>query len=88
MIRPIDLTSKLLFPKWQLKKGEKDFTVMRIHINGKENGKEVKYKYYLLIDIKTIPFLWHEQQVSLCTAVANLVIDGQYNKVGILLLNT
>jgi len=35
-VRPIDLTSKLLFPKWELKPGEEDFTVMRIIIEGKE----------------------------------------------------
>ena len=32
MIRPIDMTSKLLFPKWEMKKGDKDFTIMRIII--------------------------------------------------------
>ena len=34
MIRPIDMTAKLLFPKWQMKKGDKDFTIMRIKISG------------------------------------------------------
>ena len=33
-IRPIDVTAKLLFPKWKLKDGEEDFTVMRIVIEG------------------------------------------------------
>ena len=37
MVRPINVTAKLLFPKWQLKEGEKDFTVMRIIIKGNEN---------------------------------------------------
>lgn len=83
MIRPIDLTSKLLFPKWQLKEGEKDFTVMRIHIKGKENGKEVKYKYYLLDRYQDNTISMARTTGFTCTAVANLVIDGQYNKVGI-----
>jgi lysine 6-dehydrogenase len=34
IIRPIDLTAKLLFPKWELKPGEEDFTVMRIIVEG------------------------------------------------------
>ncbi len=34
-IRPIDLTAKLLFPKWKLKPGEEEFTVMRIRMKRK-----------------------------------------------------
>ena len=83
MIRPIDLTSKLLFPKWQLKEGEKDFTVMRIQIKGKENGKEVIYKYYLLDKYQDNTISMARTTGFTCTAVANLVIDGKYNKVGI-----
>ena len=83
MIRPIDLTSKLLFPKWQLKVGEKDFTVMRIHIKGIENGKEIKYKYYLLDRYQDNTISMARTTGFTCTAVTNLVIDGQYNKVGI-----
>ena len=42
-IRPIDLTSKLLFPKWKMKEGDEDYTVMRIKINGIEDGQKVCY---------------------------------------------
>ncbi len=35
-IRPVDLTARLLFPKWQLKPGEEDFTVMKIIVKGTE----------------------------------------------------
>lgn len=35
-IRPVDVTASLLFPKWKLKPGEEDFTVMRIIIKGTE----------------------------------------------------
>ncbi len=35
-VRPIDVTAALLFPKWKLKPGEEDFTVMRIIIKGRE----------------------------------------------------
>jgi len=31
-IKPIDFTAKLLFPKWELKEGEKELTVMRVVI--------------------------------------------------------
>ena len=85
-IRPIDLTSKLLFPKWKLKDGEEDFTVMRIIIEGKENNADVKYQY-MLIDYyekstKTISMA--RTTGYTCTAVANLLSEGLYNKKGII----
>jgi lysine 6-dehydrogenase len=33
-VKPIDLTARLLFPQWELKPGEEDFTVMRIIVEG------------------------------------------------------
>jgi saccharopine dehydrogenase-like NADP-dependent oxidoreductase len=38
-IRPIDLTASLLFPLFKLEKGEKEFTVMRVIIEGEEEAK-------------------------------------------------
>jgi saccharopine dehydrogenase-like NADP-dependent oxidoreductase len=46
-IRPIDMTAKLLFPKWKMENGDKDFTIMRIIIKGIENGKSITYQYNL-----------------------------------------
>lgn len=42
-IRPMDLTAKLLFPKWKLKEGEVDITVMQVMVEGKKNGKAARY---------------------------------------------
>ncbi len=47
MIRPIDLTAKLLFPLWKLDDGEGEFTVMRVTITGNEDGRQVTYRYDL-----------------------------------------
>lgn len=47
-IKPIDFTSKILFPLWELKDGDEDFTVMRIIIEGIKNKKKVRYSYNLL----------------------------------------
>ncbi len=46
-IRPIDFTSKLLFPKWKLKEGEVDITVMQVIIEGEKDGKKLRYTYDL-----------------------------------------
>lgn len=82
-VRPIDLTSKLLFPKWKLKEGEKDFTVMRIRITGKEDGKILTYQYNLLDRYQDDTISMARTTGFTCTAVANLVANGLYNKVGV-----
>ena len=47
-IKPIDLTSRLLFPKWKLNPGEVDITVMRVEIEGVEAGQKKVYTFDLL----------------------------------------
>jgi len=47
IIRPLDFTSKLLFPNWELKQGEEDITIMRVEVAGHKNGKKISYRYDL-----------------------------------------
>lgn len=84
-IRPIDLTAKLLFPKWQLKEGEEDYTVMRIIIEGTENGEPKKYQYDLFdkYDRKSKTISMARTTGYTCTAVANLLLNGMYKHRGI-----
>lgn len=84
-IRPIDVTSKLLFPIWQLKDGEEDYTIMKIKIKGKENGEQVEYQYDLFdkYDKNTKTISMARTTGYTCTAVANLIIDGKFNRIGV-----
>ena len=82
-IRPIDVTSKLLFPKWEMKEGDKDFTIMRIIIKGIEEKKEVSYQYNLLDRFQDGTISMARTTGFTCTAVANLVINGEYKRIGI-----
>ena len=84
-IRPVDVTAKLLFPKWKLKPGEEDFTVMRIRIEGEENGEKKKIEYYLLdkYDKETQTISMARTTGYTCTAVANLILDKKFNQEGI-----
>lgn len=84
-IRPIDVTAKLLFPKWKLKPGEGDFTAMRILIDGLENGINKKYTYNLYdkYDEKTNTISMARTTGYTCTAAANLVLNGDFNRIGI-----
>lgn len=84
-IRPVDVTAKLLFPKWKLKPGEEDFTVMRIRIEGEEEGRAKRLEYYLLDKYNR-----ENEVISMarttgytCTAVANLVLANNFNRKGI-----
>jgi len=80
-IRPIDLTSRLLFPKWKLKPGEEDFTVMRVTITG--SGKKIMYELFDRYDKKTNTISMARTTGYTCTGVANLVIEGSFNRKGI-----
>ncbi len=50
-IRPIDLTARLLFPKWELKPGDRDITVMKLIIEGKKADKKLRYTYRYAYDL-------------------------------------
>lgn len=84
-IRPIDLTAKLLFPKWTLKPGEEEFTVMRIRISGEADGvsKTIQYLLFDRTDTATGTLSMARTTGYTCTAVANLVASGRYSRKGI-----
>ncbi|MCY1719670.1 saccharopine dehydrogenase NADP-binding domain-containing protein [Prolixibacteraceae bacterium Z1-6] len=84
-IRPIDVTAKLLFPKWKLKDGEEDFTLMRIIVEGIENGNPKKYTYNLLdrFDRENNIISMARTTGYTCTAVANLLLDGGFKTSGV-----
>ncbi|MCX6278163.1 MAG: saccharopine dehydrogenase NADP-binding domain-containing protein [Bacteroidetes bacterium] len=46
-IKPMDLTAKLLFPKWKMKEGEVDITVMKVVVEGRKEGKPLRYTWDL-----------------------------------------
>jgi lysine 6-dehydrogenase len=83
-VRPVDVTAKLLFPKWKLKPGEEEFTVMRIRIKGEENGKPKNYQYDLLDRTDTNGTLSMARTTGYtCTAAVNLLADGKFSRKGI-----
>lgn len=84
-IRPIDLTSKLLFPKWQLKPGEEDFTIMKILVTGIENNQKVTYDYTLFdrFDKATQTTSMARTTGYTCTAAVNLILKGDFSKKGV-----
>jgi len=84
-IKPIDFTSKLLFPKWELKEGEEELTVMRVIVQGKKDEKILRYTYDL-IDY----YDKEEKATSMsratgfpCAIMARLVAQGEFKCPGV-----
>jgi saccharopine dehydrogenase-like NADP-dependent oxidoreductase len=84
MIRPIDLTTRLLFPMWDLK-DEKDLTVMLIMVEGTKNGKRFRFSWELY-DEYDQPTGIHSMARTTgytATAAARMIIAGVYDRKGI-----
>ena len=77
-IRPVDLTASLLFPRFRLEKGEGEFTIMRVEIEGKEKGRQKRYVYELYdeYDRKTGTTSMARTTGYTCTGAAGLMING------------
>ena len=84
-IRPINLTSHLLFDQWRLKSGEEDFTVMQVIVEGTKAGREVKYTYDLLdqYNVETGITAMARTTGYTCTLVARQVLEGLFTRKGI-----
>ncbi|MGD0711271.1 MAG: saccharopine dehydrogenase C-terminal domain-containing protein [Bacteroidales bacterium] len=84
-IRPLDFTAKLLFPKWKLKEGEEDITVMRVTIEGKKGGKMLRYDYDLFDTYDPITKTHSMARTTGYTATVGLrmIAEGIYNRKGV-----
>lgn len=84
-IKPIDLTSKLLFDQWKLKEGEVDITVMRIIVEGEKEGKKLRYQFDLHdeYDPETGIHSMARTTGYAATMAARLLLGGFYKETGI-----
>jgi len=84
-IRPIDVATKLLFPMWELKEGDAEFTVMKVIVEGTKDNKKLRYTYDL--------FDRHDQATNVhsmarvtgytATTVLRLLSKGLFDRKGI-----
>jgi saccharopine dehydrogenase-like NADP-dependent oxidoreductase len=84
-IRPVDVTSKLLFPIWHLNPGEDEFTIMRVIIKGKAGNqkKEIIYNLFDRYNEKTKTSSMARTTGYTCTAAANLILERKFQRKGI-----
>jgi saccharopine dehydrogenase-like NADP-dependent oxidoreductase len=84
-IRPIDFTGKVLFPKWQLKEGEIDLTIMKVEVTGEKDGKPVQYVYDLFdkYDPDTGVHSMARTTGYTATVALRMLAEGLFDRVGV-----
>ncbi|MEZ5014358.1 MAG: saccharopine dehydrogenase C-terminal domain-containing protein [Chitinophagales bacterium] len=84
-IRPLDMTSRLMFPMWKLQEEEDEFTVMRVIVSGIENGKKITYTYDLLDRYEPVTKTSSMSRTTgyTCTGAARLILNGQFARRGV-----
>ncbi len=84
-VRPIDVTSALMFPLWEYEDGEVDLTVMRIVVEGIKEGKRLTYQWDLYDELDpTTGFRSMSRTTAYPnTIVARLVARGHYTEPGV-----
>ncbi len=84
-VRPLDLTSQLLFSMWRLNEGEEDFTAMRIVVDGRKGGKRRHFVFDLLdtYDRESRTSSMARTTGYTCTTVARLFAEGKLRRTGI-----
>ena len=85
-VSPLDLTAALLFPKWKYEQDEEEFTVMRVIVEGKEQGRKKSYRYDLFdrYDLPSHTSSMARTTGYTCTSAAVMVLEGLYKRKGII----
>jgi len=84
-IRPIDLTSQLLFDAWKLGPEEPEFTVMRVTVTGNHNGqrKQVVYNLHDEYNPATKTSSMARTTGYTATAAVNYLLGGHFTETGV-----
>jgi saccharopine dehydrogenase-like NADP-dependent oxidoreductase len=84
-VRPLDVTAKLLFPKWTFAEEEADLTVMRVLVVGRRNGRRVRHTWDLYdgYDPETKVHSMSRTTGFAATSMATLLLRGAYRKPGV-----
>ena len=85
MVKPIDISSKILFDQWKLQPREEEFTIMRIVVEGMKDGATQKIEYFLYdeYDASTNTSSMSRTTAYTCTAAVNLLSNQLFNEKGV-----
>jgi lysine 6-dehydrogenase len=84
-VRPLDATAAILIDAWKLAPDEPELTVMRVTVEGTENGVGVRYVYELhdVFDVATQTSSMARTTGYAATGVAELLLDGTLSAPGV-----
>jgi len=84
-ITPFDFTSRLLFDSWKLGKEEREFTIMRIRLKGKENDNPVEIFYDLYDEYDTVENISSMARTTgfTATGTVEMILDGLFTEKGV-----
>jgi len=84
-VAPLDLTTKLLFPLWELQPGEEEFTVLRVQCTGTVGAVRQRHTWDLLD--RGDPASGHSSMARTtafpCAIVARLLLAGEIPEPGV-----
>ncbi len=85
MISPLEFTSRLLFPKWKLREGEEDLTIMQVIAEGLKDGIRRRYTWDLYDRFDKVTGVHSMARTTGYTAtmIARLILKGMYNRKGV-----
>jgi len=85
-VRPIDVISALMFPKWTYEPGEEDLTVMRVIVEGTRKGKPKRFVWDLLdwFDRATQATSMSRTTAFPCSIMAKLIARGEFEMPGVI----
>lgn len=84
-IRPIDFTTRILFPKWKLQEGEQDITIMKVIVEGSKDGKKAGFEYELYDEYEPVSQVHSMARTTGYTATmaVRMLAEGLYQRKGI-----
>lgn len=84
-VRPLDVTSALLFPKWAFDEGEADMTVMRVTVEGQRGERPARLDWDLVdrLDPATNTRSMSRTTGFTATAMARLLLAGRFARPGV-----
>ncbi len=84
-VKPLDVTSALLFPAWKYGKDEEDFTVMRVDVAGARGGRKIGMRWDLVdyYDPSTSFSSMARTTAFPAAAVARMVLSGRIRRPGV-----
>lgn len=85
-VRPLDVTSALMFPKWKAEPGEAEFTVLRVIVEGEKAGKASRVQFDLFDENDLVRGMSSMARTTgfPCVIVAKMLAEGRLKSPGVL----